>query len=74
VRTTFRRGAGVREEDVLVAIDGRPAAALTLEEVRAQLRREGEERVLTIKRGDERRRDAELPRQAPRAAMNQGSL
>ena len=45
--------AGVREEDVLAAVDGRPASSLTLEEVRALLRREGEERVLTFRRGDQ---------------------
>jgi hypothetical protein len=45
--------AGLKEEDVLVAIDARPASALTLEEVRTLLRREGAERVLTIKRGEE---------------------
>ena len=44
--------AGVKEEDVLTAVDGRPASSLTLEEVRALLRREGEERVLTVRRGD----------------------
>lgn len=43
--------AGVREEDVLDAVDGRPASELTLEQVRALLRREGEERVLTFRRG-----------------------
>jgi hypothetical protein len=45
--------AGFKEEDVLAAIDGRPASALTLEQVRALLRREGEERALTVKRGGE---------------------
>ena len=32
--------AGMREEDVLTAIDGRPAAEFTLEQTRALLRRE----------------------------------
>jgi predicted aspartyl protease len=44
--------AGIKEEDVLAAIDGRPASAFTFEQVRALLRREGEERVLKIKRDD----------------------
>ena len=45
--------AGVREEDVLTAIDGRPASEFTLEQARALLRREGEERVLSVRRGDQ---------------------
>lgn len=42
--------AGFKEEDVLTAIDGRPASAFTLERIRALLRREGEEHTLTVKR------------------------
>jgi C-terminal processing protease CtpA/Prc len=44
--------AGFKEEDVLTAIDGRPASALTLEQIRALLRREGEEHTLTVKRDE----------------------
>jgi predicted aspartyl protease len=44
--------AGFKEEDVLTAIDGRPASAFTLERIRALLRREGEEHALTVKRED----------------------
>lgn len=45
--------AGFKEEDVLTAIDSRPASAFTLEQIRALLRREGEEHTLTVRRGDE---------------------
>ncbi|HVG30257.1 MAG TPA: aspartyl protease family protein [Pyrinomonadaceae bacterium] len=45
--------AGFKEEDILVSLDGRPASSFTLEQLRALLRREGEERTLTVKRGDE---------------------
>jgi predicted aspartyl protease len=45
--------AGFKEEDTLAAIDSRPASAFTLEQIRALLRREGEEHALTVRRGDE---------------------
>jgi hypothetical protein len=45
--------AGVREEDVLTAVDGRPASEFTLEQILALLRREDERRVLTFKRDDQ---------------------
>jgi hypothetical protein len=45
--------AGFKEEDVLTAIDSRPTSAFTLEQIRALLRREGEEHTLTVRRGDE---------------------
>lgn len=45
--------AGLKEDDVLVAIDRRPASSFTLEQVRALLRREGEEHLLSVKRGAE---------------------
>jgi S1-C subfamily serine protease len=45
--------AGFKEEDVLATIDARPASSFTLEQIRALLRREGEEHALTVKRGDE---------------------
>jgi S1-C subfamily serine protease len=44
--------AGFKEEDVLTAIDARPASALTPGQIRALLRREGEEHALTVRRGD----------------------
>jgi S1-C subfamily serine protease len=45
--------AGVKEEDVLTAIDARPASAFTPEQIRALLRREGEEHTLAFRRGDQ---------------------
>ncbi|MFN2480714.1 MAG: aspartyl protease family protein [Pyrinomonadaceae bacterium] len=45
--------AGFKEEDVLTAIDSRPASAFTLEQIRALLRREGEEHTLAVRRGGE---------------------
>ena len=44
--------AGVAEEDVLVAIDGRPASGFTLDEIRRMMRQDGSEYLLTLKRGD----------------------
>lgn len=45
--------AGIRAGDVLATLDGRPAAELTLSEIRELLRREGR-RSLTFERGGER--------------------
>jgi S1-C subfamily serine protease len=42
--------AGVQEEDTIVAVDGQPAARLTLRELRRVFTRAGEH-VLDIKRG-----------------------
>jgi S1-C subfamily serine protease len=42
--------AGVQEEDTIVAVDGRPAARLTLRELRRLFMQAGE-RVLSVKRG-----------------------
>ena len=44
--------AGVREEDVIVAINGRPAARLTLKQVRQMFMEDGKEYALSIKRGE----------------------
>jgi hypothetical protein len=44
--------AGVQGGDVLTAIDGRPASALTLEEVHQMFMQDGREYLLTLKRGD----------------------
>ncbi|MCA1641539.1 MAG: aspartyl protease family protein [Acidobacteria bacterium] len=43
--------AGVRGGDILTAIDSRPARSLTLEEIRAMFRRDGQEYLLTLRRG-----------------------
>lgn len=45
--------AGVQPGDRLIAIDGVPVSAGTLEDVRGLLRREGEERELLLQRGDQ---------------------
>jgi C-terminal processing protease CtpA/Prc len=42
--------SGVAVGDRLIAIDGRPAAAMTLEEIRAMLMQHGETRSLLILR------------------------
>lgn len=44
--------AGVRAGDVIVAVDGKAAKELSLDQVRAALREHGVTRVLTLKRGD----------------------
>lgn len=46
--------AGLREEDVLTEIDGRPAAELGLERIRQMFKQEGAEHLLTVKRGEQR--------------------
>lgn len=45
--------AGVRKGDIITEIDGKPTSQTPLDQVRSLLRREGEERVFTIQRGDE---------------------
>lgn len=45
--------AGVKGGDVLLAIDGRPARALTLDEIRRLFMQDGREYALTLKRGDQ---------------------
>jgi PDZ domain/Aspartyl protease len=45
-------GAGLHEGDVLTAIDGVPAARLSLDEVYQMWKREGREYELSIRRGD----------------------
>ncbi len=45
--------AGLREGDVIVALDGQPAAEFTLEQVREPFRQEGREYRLGIRRGEE---------------------
>ena len=45
--------AGVKVGDIITAIDGRPAAGMTLSRIREMFRRENREYVLNIRRGDE---------------------
>jgi hypothetical protein len=45
--------AGIREEDVLVAIDGRSAGEFTLDEIRRMFMQDGRQYLLTIKRGSD---------------------
>ncbi len=45
--------AGLREEDELRAIDGRPVSELGLEEIRQMFKQEGKEYLLSIKRGEQ---------------------
>ena len=45
--------AGLRQGDVITAIDGRPAAKLTLDQVRQLFRQAGREYRLDVQRGDE---------------------
>jgi hypothetical protein len=47
--------AGIRKGDVIVAVDGRPAASLTLEKLRASFRDVGATRKLTLQHGDEKK-------------------
>jgi hypothetical protein len=47
------KAAGLKEGDIIVSIDGRPAADYTLEQVRGLFRDEGRECVLGIEEGDE---------------------
>ena len=46
--------AGLREGDVIAAVNGRPAAKLSLEQVRRMFKQEGQSYRLSINRGDER--------------------
>jgi predicted metalloprotease with PDZ domain len=43
--------AGLREEDQLITINGRPVSELSLEQIRQMLKRERKEYVLRLKRG-----------------------
>jgi len=43
---------GIQEEDILTAIDGRPAGEFTLDEIRRMFMQDGREYALTLKRGD----------------------
>jgi S1-C subfamily serine protease len=45
--------AHLREEDVLVAIDGRPAADFNLDQLTSLFTHEGKEYELTVRRGQE---------------------
>jgi carboxyl-terminal processing protease len=47
--------AGLREGDLISAIDGRPAAELSLTEVARLFKQEGREYVLDIVRGEEKK-------------------
>ena len=44
--------AGLRAGDIITAIDGKPAAELTAEQLRQMFRQEGREYILKIKRGE----------------------
>jgi hypothetical protein len=43
--------AGIQEEDIIEAIDGRPAKELTINQIRQMFMQDGEEYVLSLKRG-----------------------
>lgn len=45
--------AGLKEEDELVAVDGRPVSELGLDQVRQMFKQEGKEYLLNIKRGEQ---------------------
>ena len=45
--------AGLHEGDVISAINGKPASALTLEQLRLMFMREGRSYLLSIKRGEQ---------------------
>lgn len=45
--------AGLREEDVLTEIDGRPAKEFGLEGIRQMFMQEGKEHLLTVRRGEQ---------------------
>jgi len=45
--------AGLREGDIISAVNGKPSSKLTLEQVRTMFKREGQGYMLSIKRGDE---------------------
>jgi len=47
--------AGVREGDVVSAIDGRPAAEFSLSQISQMFKQEGKEYLLDIVRGEEKR-------------------
>jgi carboxyl-terminal processing protease len=54
--------AGLMPGDVVVAVNGRPAAEFTLPEFRAMMTRDGTRVVLRIKRGEEVKEAAFKPR------------
>jgi predicted aspartyl protease len=43
--------AGIREEDVIAAIDGRPTKELTLTQIRKMFKQDGKEYLINLKRG-----------------------
>jgi S1-C subfamily serine protease len=43
--------AGLREGDILTAVDGRPATRFRLEQVRQMFRKGGRQYLLSVKRG-----------------------
>jgi hypothetical protein len=45
--------AGLKEEDVLTAIEGRPITEFRLDQIRQMLRQEGKEYRLSVKRGEQ---------------------
>lgn len=45
--------AGVREQDIILSVDGKPASELTLEQIREMFKQEGKEHLLRVKRGNE---------------------
>jgi len=47
-------GAGLREGDIISAVNGTLAAKLSLERVRTMFKQEGQSYLLSVKRGDER--------------------
>ena len=50
---TPAEGAGLKKGDVITAVDGRPASALRLADVRQLLLEDGAHRVLEVRRGEE---------------------
>ena len=46
--------SGVREEDVIIAINGRPASEYTLDQLRQMLKKDGQEYQLSIQRGTQK--------------------
>jgi len=44
-------GAGIQDEDVITAIDGRPTKEFTLTQIRKMFRQDGKEYLINLKRG-----------------------